>query len=140
MIKVKSYSTDLTNEQWSHLRILLPKTKGKGRRRSSQQQRELLNAMLYVNHTGCQWRELPHDFPAWQTVYGYFEDLVEANVWKEINDVLRRGIRQQAGRDAEPSVVIIDSQSVKTTEKKGIVADLTVVKRLKDASDIYPLM
>jgi len=136
MKKRKSYSTDLTDEQWSHLRILLPKTKGKGRRRSSQQQRELLNAMLYVNHTGCQWRELPHDFPAWQTVYGYFENLVNADVWKQINDVLRRGVRQKAGRDAEPSVVIVDSQSVKTTEKKAIVADLTAVKRSKGASDI----
>ena len=136
MKKRKSYSTDLTDEQWSHLRILLPKTKGKGRRRSSQQQRDLLNAMLYVNHTGCQWRELPHDFPAWQTVYGYFENLVNADVWKQINDVLRRGVRQKAGRDAEPSVVIVDSQSVKTTEKKAIVADLTAVKRSKGASDI----
>ena len=135
MTKRKSYSTDLTNEQWSHLRILLPKAQGKGRRRSSQQQRELLNAMLYVNHTGCQWRELPHDFPAWQTVYGYFEDLVEVGVWKEINDTLRRGVRQQAGREPEPSVVIVDSQSVKTTEKKAIVADLMAVKRSKDAND-----
>lgn len=135
MTKRKSYSTDLTNEQWSHLRILLPKAKGKGRRRSSQQQRELLNAMLYVNHTGCQWRELPHDFPAWQTVYGYFEDLTEAGVWNEINDTLRRGVRQQAGRDPEPSVVIIDSQTVKTTEKKAIVADLMGVKKSKGASD-----
>ncbi len=131
----KSYSSDLTNEQWSHLQILLPKARGKGRRRSPQQQREMVNAMLYVNHTGCQWRELPHDFPVWQTVYGYFEDLVEAGVWGEINQTLRRGVRQEAGREPEPSVVIIDSQSVKTTEKKGSVADTTVVKRSKDASD-----
>lgn len=121
MIERKRYSTDLTNEQWFHLRILLPKAQGKGRRRSFQQQRELLNAMLYVNHTGCQWRELPHDFPAWQTVYGYFEDLVEGGVWEEINDILRRGVRQQAGRDPEPSVVTVDSQSVKTTEKRRLL-------------------
>lgn len=135
MIERKRYSTDLTNEQWFHLRILLPKAQGKGRRRSFQQQRELLNAMLYVNHTGCQWRELPHDFPAWQTVYGYFEDLVEGGVWEEINDILRRGVRQQAGRDPEPSVVTVDSQSVKTTEKKAIAADLMAVKRSKGAND-----
>ena len=140
MEKRKAYSTDLTNEQWSHLRILLPKTRGRGRRRSDQQQRELLNAMLYVSHTGCQWRELPHDFPTWQTVYGYFEDLVTEGVWQEINDILRRGVRQQAGRDPEPSVVIVDSQSVKTTEKKAIVADLMAVKRSKDANDTSPLM
>ncbi len=136
MIERKIYSTDLTNEQWSHLRILLPKGQGKGQRRSPQQQRELLNAMFYVNHTGCQWRELPHDFPPWQTVYGYYEDLVTAGIWQEINDTLRGGIRQQAGRDPEPSVVIVDSQSVKTTEKKGFVADSMVAKRSKGANDI----
>jgi putative transposase len=132
----KAYSTDLTNEQWSHLRILLPKPQGKGRRRSSQEQRELVNAILYVIHTGCQWRELPHDFPNWQTVYGYYQSIVEAGVWEEVNTVLRRGVRQAAGRDPEPSVVIIDSQSVKTTEKKEIAAALMVAKGSKDGSDI----
>ena len=132
----EAYSTDLTNEQWSHLRILLPKVQGKGRRRSSHEQRELINAMLYVNHTGCQWRELPHDFPAWQTVYGYFEDLVNAGAWQEINTILRRGVRHEAGREPEPTVVIVDSQSVKTTEKKGIVADSMVEKGSKDANAI----
>lgn len=136
MIERKAYSTDLTNEQWSHLRILLPRPQGKGRRRSPQQQRELVNAMLYINHTGCQWRELPHDFPPWQTVYGYFEDLVEAGVWQKINDALRRGVRRQAGRDPEPSVVIVDSQSVKTAEKKVSAVDMMVVNRSKDANAI----
>lgn len=131
----KAYSTDLTNEQWSHLHILLPKPRGKGRRRSMQQQRELVNAMLYVNHTGCQWRELPHDFPAWETVYGYYESLIEAGVWEEINTILRRGVRQEAGRDPEPSVVIVDSQSVKTTEKRGTAAAMTVAKGSKDGND-----
>lgn len=135
MEKRKPYSTDMTNEQWAHLRLLLPKTRGKGRRRSAQQQRELVNAMYYVNHTGCQWRDLPHDFPPWQTVYGYFEDLVEAGVWETINDILRRGVRQQAGRDPEPSVVIVDSQSVKTTEKRGIAAAMTVANGSRDAND-----
>lgn len=126
MEKRKAYSTDLTNEQWSHLRLLLPKSKGKGRRRSSPQQRELINAMLYLVHTGCQWRELPHDFPPWSTVHGYYRELRQTGVWTEINDFLRRGVRQQAGRESEPSVVIVDSQSVKTTEKKEIVVDSTV--------------
>lgn len=106
--------------------MLLPKVKGKGRRRSPQQQRELLNALFYVVHTGCQWREIPHDFPAWQTVYGYFQYLCQAGVWEQINECLRAGVRQQAGRDSQPSVVIVDSQSVKTAEKKGRVVDLTV--------------
>jgi len=122
----KAYSTDLTNDQWMHLYVLLPKVKGKGRCRSPQQQRELLNALFYVVHTGCQWREIPHDFPAWQTVYGYFQYLCQAGVWEQINECLRAGVRQQAGRDSQPSVVIVDSQSVKTAEKKGRVVDLTV--------------
>jgi putative transposase len=130
----KPYSTDLTDEQWLHMRLFLPKTRGKGNRRSPQQQRELLNAMFYVVHTGCQWRELPHDFPPWQTVYGYFRALCAVGVWATINDHLRRGVRRQAGRDFEPSVVIVDSQSVKTTEKRGIAADLTVASGLKGAN------
>jgi len=129
-----SYTNDLTDEEWIHLRILLPKTKGKGRRRSPQQQRELINAMNYVVRTGCQWRDLPHDFPNWSTVYSYYQDLKRAGIWEEINTTLRQGVRQQDGRDAEPSVVIVDSQSVKTTEKKAIVADLTVANGSKDAN------
>ncbi len=134
------YTSDLTDEQWTHVRMFLPKTHSKGRRRSPQQQRELLNAMVYMVHTGCQWRELPHDFPAWQTVYGYFRDLCEAGVWPIVNQHLRRGVRQQAGRDPEPSVVIVDSQSVKTTEKRGTAADLTAAKGSRDANDTSPLM
>ena len=132
----KPYSTDLTDEQWWHIYVLLPKRQGKGQRRFPVQQRELLNAIFYWVHTGCPWRELPHDFPPWQTVYGYFRDLCQAGVWEQINDRLRQGIRQQADRDVQPSVVIIDSQSVKTTEKKGAVAASTGENRSKDAIDI----
>jgi putative transposase len=133
--KRKMYSNDLTDEEWTHLRILLPKTSGKGRRRTAHQQRELLNAMYYVVRTGCQWRDLPHDFPAWQTVYSYQRSLSQAGIWQAINDILRRGVRIQAGKEPEPSVVIVDSQSVKTTEKRAIVAALTVAKRSKDVKD-----
>ena len=140
MIDRKPYSTDLTDEQFIHIRIHLPKSKGKGRRRSPQQQRELLNAMFYVVHTGCQWRELPHDFPPWQTVYGYFQDLCEAGAWEIINRYLRQGVRKQDGRDPEPSVVIVDSQSVKTTEKRGAVVAMMAANRSKDASDTLRLM
>lgn len=123
-----------------HLSVLLPKVRGKGKRRSPQQQRELINAMLYVVHTGCQWRELPHDFPPWQTVYGYFRELCQRGVWETINTHLRRGVRQQAGRDPDPSVVIVDSQSVKTTEKKAPAADLTAENVLRGANGILRSM
>jgi putative transposase len=119
------YSTDLTNEQWSHLQILLPKGQGKGRRHSQAQTRELLNAILYVVRTGCQWRNLPHDFPAWQTVYGYYNKLCELGMWEAINRILGQGVRTQAGREVEASVLIVDSQSVKTTEKKDSVVAST---------------
>jgi transposase len=87
-----------------------------------------------MNHTGCQWRELPHDLPPWETVYGYLRDLVDAGVWEAINDYLRRGVREQAGREPEPSVIIVDSQSVKTTEKRGTAADLMGENTSKDAN------
>ena len=135
----QAYTSDLTDEEWAHLRILLPRASGKGNRRSSHQQRELINAMNYVIRTGCQWRDLPHDFPKWQTVYSYYANLKNEGVWQEINTILRQGVRKQAGRDPEPSVVIIDSQSVKTTEKRGRVVDSTVESVSKDANDTLPL-
>lgn len=135
-----AYTSDLTDEEWAHLRILLPRARGKGNRRSSHQQRELINAMNYVIRTGCQWRDLPHDFPNWKTVYSYYRELKQLNVWEEINTILRRAIRKQAGRDPEPSVVIVDSQSVKTTEKKAIVAASMVINTSRDVSDTLRLM
>jgi putative transposase len=127
--KRKPYASDLSDEEWAHLRILLPRSRGKGRRRSSHQQRELINAMNYSIRTGCQWRDLPHDLPHYSTVYTYYSELHDGGVWEEVNTILRRGVREQVGRNAEPSVVIIDSQSVKTTEKRAIVAVLMVAKK-----------
>lgn len=134
----KTYPTDLTDEEWAHLSILLPRKRGKGRT-LKHGGREMLNAILYVVRTGCQWRALPHDFPPWQTVYGFFRALCRAGVWETINGILRGGVRQQAGRDQDPSVVIFDSQSVKTTEKKGS-ADMMAVNTSKDANGISRLM
>ena len=131
MEKRRNYPTDLSDAEWKHLKILLPRASGRGRRRSAHQQRELLNAMIYEVKTGCQWRMLPHDFPPWQTVYAYFDALKQAGVWQNLNDRLRQGVRQEAGRDPEPSVVIVDSQSVKTTEKKGACWGYDGGKRVK---------
>ena len=75
----------------------------------------MVNAIFYV--LGCAWRLLPHDFPPWQTVYGYFRSWRKAGAWEQINDALRESVRLEAGQ--QPSAAILDSQSVKTTETKG---------------------
>jgi putative transposase len=81
--------------------------------------REVVNAIRYVLRTGCAWRLLPHDFPACQTVYGYFRRWRESGLWEQLNDSLREIVRVEAGREAEPSAAIIDSQSVKTSAVSG---------------------
>ena len=110
------YPSDLTDAQWAMLAPLLPGRKATGRP-PRLDRREVVNAILYVLRTGCQWRYLPEGFPNWNTVYWYFARWQEDGTWERVNDLLRRRVRQAQGRDPEPSAAIIDSQSVKTTEK-----------------------
>jgi transposase len=116
----KPYPTDLSDEQWQGIEPLLPKKK-QGRD-PLHSRREMLNALLYLARTGCQWRMLPHDLPPWEAVYAFWRRLVEGNILERVNDALRVQIRLEEDRDPDPSVVIIDSQSVQTAEKKGRVA------------------
>ncbi len=81
-----------------------------------------MNAILYVDRNGVTWRALPHDFPPWRTVYHYFRLWRLDGTWERINGVLRERVRTAAGRAASPSAAILDSQSVKTTEKGGLAA------------------
>jgi putative transposase len=114
----KTYPSDLSEIEWFLLFPLIPAAKPGGRPRSVEI-REIVNAIFYILRSGCAWRMLPHDFPAWQTVYGYFRTWCNAGVWEQMNDALREVVREQAERETEPSAAILDSQSVKTTETKG---------------------
>ncbi len=103
--------------------------------------RSIVNAILYLVRTGCQWRLLPHDFPCYSTVSDYYHQWSENGLLEKMEAHLRRAVRLAVGKEAEPSVVIIDSQSVKTTEKGGRpnlrkLSAMTPENRLKAASAI----
>ena len=124
MERRRPYPSDLTDEQWALVEPLVVRPRrADGRGRPPEVDlREVVNAVLYVLHEGCRWRSLPHDFPAWGTVYWYFAKWTDDGTLVCIHDTLRRRVREQAGRDPEPSAVIIDAQSVKTTAKGGTSA------------------
>ena len=114
----KRYTSDLTDQEWAILEPLIPPAKHGGRPRSVNL-REVLNAIFYVLKTGCQWANLPGDFPPSGTVFDYYNTWRKERVWQRLNDALREQVRVSEDRDASPSAAIIDSQSVKTTEKGG---------------------
>ena len=138
-MKRQSYPSDLTDAQWAWIEPLLPAPKSgtaKGGRPRTVDLREVMNGILYLLRTGGAWRMLPHDLPPWGTVHYYYRLWRLDGIWQRVHDQLYTEVRKQAGRAESPSAAIVDSQSVKTTEKGGLVA-MTPARRSMDGSDTW---
>lgn len=111
----QAYPTDLNDIQYTKISPFLPEAKTTGRP-MKYTWREILNGTFYIVKNGCVWRALPHEYPPWQVVYYYFRRFQMSGLWEQINRIIREGVRQKEGRNAKASVMIIDSQSVKSSE------------------------
>jgi transposase len=113
------YPSDLTDEEWAHVAPLISPAKRGGNKRTVDV-REIVNGLLYVLSTGCQWRAIPKDLPPRSTVYDYFDLWDWDGTLDRIHEALYVKCREMAGREASPTAAIIDSQSVKSAEKGGL--------------------
>lgn len=127
----KRYESDLTDEEWLFIAPLFAKRPGQGRKRTVST-REVVNAIIYLDRTGCQWDMLPHDLPNYKLVNYYYLVWMRSGVWDMALDMLRELARVAAGKEPEPTAALLDSQSVKTTghgEQRGYDAGKQVKGR-----------
>jgi len=118
MSERKAYPSDVTDAEWEILEPLIPAISEEAAH-VKYTRREIVNAILYVLRSGCPWRLLPNDLPAWGTVYDYFRQWQKQGIWDQALEALRRQMRKAQGRDEEPSAAVIDSQSIKTSAVRG---------------------
>lgn len=114
----KAYPSDLTDAEWEILEPLIPAISPEAVI-VVHSRREIVNGILYVLRSGCPWRLLPNDLPAWGTVYYYFRTWRNQGIWDQVLETLRKRMRQKQGRNEEPSAAVIDSQSIKTSAVRG---------------------
>jgi transposase len=126
----KAYSSNLTQDQWQLLEALIPTAKPGGRPREVEIW-EVLNAIFYLLCEGGRWRNLPGDFPIWQTVYTYFRNWRLDGTWLAIHDHLHQWVRLDDEREPSPSEVIVDSQSVKTAVRVSEAVGYDAAKHIK---------
>lgn len=129
----KRYPSDLTDTEWKILEPLLPPEKPVGSGREVDL-REVINALMYVADNGIKWRAMPHDFPAWQTVYGYLRRWSQSGLWEQMMIYLGQQVRLHMGRNAQPSLVMVDSQSVEMAQKGDQNTGLTAARRSKEVN------
>ena len=132
----KPYKSDLTNTEWEIIKPLIPPAKKGGHPRTVDM-REIINGMFYVLKTGCSWEMIPNDLPPSSTVYSYFRLFQKKGIWQQINRQLRQRVRESVGRELKPTAASVDTQSVKTTVKRGKYMALTAEKKSKGESAIF---
>lgn len=131
----KPYATDLTDAQWQIVEQAMPPAKnGRTGRPAEYTRREMWNAIFYYAKNGCTWRDLPHDFPPHSAVWQQFRRWRDNGTLEAVNQALREAVREQAGKEKTPSAAVVDSQSVRTAEKRGSAGAMMRERRSPEGS------